>query len=169
MKKKNPQAPNAGGQTSDVVPEVRNPRTEDATGKSDEELRHFAVARLAEYLDIGASLVQRCEHLAELPTGDRLAPLYAAARLMHANANVARSFAHVAQVERRQKTIIEHIQPRVLQMADSNSTLENELEADLKLTMLRYLKLLADETLVPSLNEAAAEAESNSRQDNVAK
>ena len=88
---------------------------------------------------------------------------------MHANANIARSFAQVAQVERRQKTIIEHIQPTVLKMADSNSTLENELEADLKLTMLRYLMLLADETLVPSLNQAAAEADEGARQDDATK
>jgi hypothetical protein len=165
MTKENPQAARTDGQTSDVVSEEQNLRTEDAAGKSDEELRHFAVARLAEYLDIGANLVQRCEHLAELPKGDRLAPLYAAARLMHANANVARSFAHVAQVERRQRTIIEHIQSPVLQMADSNSTLGNQLEQELRLTMLRYLKLRADETLVPTLNEAAAEAEGNARQD----
>jgi hypothetical protein len=165
MKKENPQAARTGGQTNDVVHEVQNPRTEDAAGKSDEELRHFAVARLAEFLDMGSGLVERCEHLAAVPKGDRLAPIYAAARLMHANANVARSFAYVAQVERRQRTIIEHIQPTVLKMADSNSTLENRLEDDLRLTMLRYLKLLADETLVPSLNEAAAEAEDKARQD----
>jgi hypothetical protein len=77
---------------------------------------------------------------------------------MHANAHIARSFAQVAQVERRQRTIIEHIQPAVLKMADSNSTLENELERGLRLTMLRYMKLLADETLEPALEEAAAAA-----------
>ena len=169
MTQENPQAPDTGGQTSAVVSEVQNPRTEDATGKSDEELRHFAVARLAEYLDIGAGLVERCEHLAELPAGDRLAPLFAAARLMHANANVARSFAQVAQVERRSRRIIERVQPAVPNLNDSNSTLENELERDLRLTMLRYLKLRADETLVRTLNEAAAEAEGSAPQDDAPK
>ena len=154
MTEDNPQAPaDAGGQMS-----AAGQRTESALDKSDEELRRLAVARLAEHLDIGSSLVARCEHLAELPKGDGLAPLYAAARLMHANAHIARSFAQVAQVERRQRTIIEHIQPAVLKMADSNSTLENELERGLRLTMLRYMKLLADETLEPALEEAAAAA-----------
>ena len=153
MTEPEPSATGSGGQTN-----AAELRTEAALDKSDEELRRLAVARLAEHLDIGSSLVARCEHLAELPKGDGLAPLYAAARLMHANAHIARSFAQVAQVERRQRTIIEHIQPAVLKMADSNSTLENELERGLRLTMLRYMKLLADETLEPALEEAAAAA-----------
>jgi hypothetical protein len=53
-------------------------------------------------------------------------------------------------------------------MADSNSTLENSLERELRLTMLRYMKLRADETLEPALNEAAA-AEDDAPQGDVPK
>ena len=126
MKKENPQAARTGGQTSAVVPEEQNPRTEDATGKSDEELRHFAVARLAEHLDVGAGLVARCEHLANLPGGDRLGPLYAAARLMRANAQIASALARVAQVEIRRRSIVERIQPPDPRLAELNS--KNEVE-----------------------------------------
>ncbi|HEY0282670.1 MAG TPA: hypothetical protein VGC27_08610 [Rhizomicrobium sp.] len=134
------------------------PGEEQSSSLRDEELRRLAAERLAEHLDIGASLIARCEHLAELPKGDRLGAIYAAARLMHANAHVARAFAQVAQLERRQRTIIEHIQPLVLKSADSNSSLENELERELRLKMLRYMKLVAAETLDPALDEAAAAA-----------
>jgi hypothetical protein len=128
MTKENPPAPETGGQTNDVVSEAQNLRTEDAAGKSDEELRHFAVARLAEYLDIGASLVARCEHLAELPKGDRLGPIYAAARMMRANAQVAEALARVAHVEIRRRSIVERIQPRTPTPDELNSKLKKETE-----------------------------------------
>jgi hypothetical protein len=133
--------------------------TEDTTDTADmstEQLRHHAVGRLAEYLDFGTSLVQHCEHLAALPTGDRLAPVYAAARLMIANARVAQAFVEVAELERRRRTIVEHIQPTVVQMADSNSTLANKLEEELRLKMLRYMTLVASEKFDPVLKDAPA-------------
>ena len=168
MKMDDPQAAHTGGQTSTVASEAQNLRTEDATGKSDEELRRHAVTRLAEHLDIGSGLAARCEHLADLPTGDRLAPINAAARLMHANASVARAFAQVAQVERRQRTIIEHIQPLVPKKADSNSTLESLLERAIRLKMLGYMAVRASETFDPVLKEAFDDADHAAEEESAA-
>lgn len=149
-----PQAPaDAGGQTS-----ASALRTESALEKSDEELRRLAVARLAEHLDIGSSLVARCEELAHASRGDRLGPLHAAARLMRANALVAQALANVAQVERRRRTIVEHIQPPGFKFADLNSTLENRLAAALRLKLLGYMTLVADETFNAALDEIPDDA-----------
>jgi hypothetical protein len=130
--------------------------TIDTADMSAEQLRHHAVGRLAEYLDYGSSLVEHCEHMAALPKGDRLAPVYAAAKLMSANARVALAFAAVAELERRRRTIVEHIQPAVAKMTDSNSTLGNKLEQELRLKMLRYMTLIASEKLDPALKDAPA-------------
>ena len=97
---------NADEAQPNAVPqiEVQAPPTED-------ELRRLAVERLAEHMQIGASLIARCEQLAMAQRGDRLAPIYAAARLMRAQAHGADALAHVAQVERRRRSIVERIQP----------------------------------------------------------
>ncbi len=77
---------------------------------TDDALRRLAGTRLAQHLEIGAVLVARCEQLAMAARGDHLGPLMAAARLMQANAKVAETLAHVALVERRRRSIIEHTQ-----------------------------------------------------------
>ncbi len=77
----------------------------------DDDLRRLAVERLAEHLDMGAALIGRCEDLASASRGDRLGPLYAAARLLRANAHVASALAQVAQVERRHRSFVQRIQP----------------------------------------------------------
>lgn len=151
MTEDNPQA-GTGGQPSFAD------RDKDAVAMSDDELRHHGAARLAEHLDMTTDLVERCGQLAGMREGDRVAPLYAAARLMQANAQIAKALGYVAQTEIRRRTIIEHIQPPAAKTAYSNCSLENRLEDELRLTMLRYMKLLADETLEPSLREAEAEA-----------
>ena len=135
-----PQAAGRGGQTNAVVSEAQNPRTEDATAQSDEELRRLAGARMAEHLDMGVSLVARCEHLAELPKGDRLGAIYAAARLMRANAFIAQALANVAQVERRQRTIVERIQPPDPKEAELNARLQNE-ERDSEYRLKLYRRM----------------------------
>lgn len=102
MTQKNSEA--AEGQSNLVRQvEVQAPPTED-------ELRRAAVEHLAQHMEIGAALIARCEHLAMAQRGDRLAPIYAAARLMRAQAHVADALAHVAQVERRRRSIVERIQ-----------------------------------------------------------
>jgi hypothetical protein len=113
--------------------------------KRDDELRLLAAERLAEYLDIGAGLVARCEHLAAVPKGDRLGPLNAAARLMRANAQVAQALATVAQVERRRRSIVERIEPVDPKIAELNSeNKKNEIGAETRLKIYRRMKELVE-------------------------
>ena len=168
MKKENPQAAPTDGQASAVASEAQNPQTETSPENTDEELRRFAVARLADHLEMGVSLVARCEHFAELPKGDRLNPLFAAARLMNANANVAKAFAQVAQVDRRQRTIIERVQPPAAQNTDSNSTLEYDLERMIRLKMLGYMAIVVSERFDPVLKEAFDDAEHAAEEESAA-
>jgi hypothetical protein len=119
-------------------------RTDDALSKSDEDLRRMAVARLAEHLDIGSSLVLRCEQLANATRGDRLGPLYAAAKLMGSNARVAQALAHVAQVETRRRSIVERIEPLGRQKGELNWGSPPPSEEDTSLDELeRRLQALA--------------------------
>jgi hypothetical protein len=94
----------------DITIREATPSPPHPTARPEDELRRFAVERLADHLEIGASLIERCERLAFAQRGDRLGPLYAAARLMQAQARVADALAHVAQVERRRRSITERIQ-----------------------------------------------------------
>ena len=123
-------------------------RTEDALAKSDEELRRMAVARLAEHLDIGSSLITRCEELAQVHRGDRLGPLYAAARLMNANARVALALAQVGQVESRCRSIVERIQPPDPKTAELNSQLQQEEGgSECRLKVYRRMSELVDQSI----------------------
>ena len=63
-------------------------------------------------MKIAADLIAHCQQLAsDAGNGDHLGPLSAAARLINSNARMAHALGHIALVERRQRTIIEHIQP----------------------------------------------------------
>ncbi len=68
-------------------------------------------------------MLARCEAMSNVARGDRLGPIYAAARLMNANAQVAHALAHVALVERRSRSIVETIQPPRPENAELNSRL----------------------------------------------
>lgn len=118
-----PQAGDDDGQTNPAAPEEEQNHT---PSKADDALRRFAAEQLAQHLETGASLVERCEALALTSRGDRLGPLNAAARLMHANAHVAQTLAHVALVERRSRSIIERIQPPDPKIAELNSKMQDE-------------------------------------------
>jgi len=144
MSKADPTAAASGPQNTDA-PEAQPP--------SGDALRSHAAARLAEQLDIGADLLARCEHFANLPKGDRLGAVYAAARLMRANAMAAQALGQLAEIERLESRIAKHIQSPVPDWTDSNSILEESLPRELNLTMLRYMKLIAEETLGPALRE----------------
>ena len=121
---------------------------------SDEAMRRHAVERLADHLDIATELMERCEHLAALPKGKRVEPIFAAARLMQADAHVAKALAQMAQVERRQRTIIERIQPSVPVSNDSKSKPVGVLIETLSEKMLRYMNVLVDEKLTPTIIQA---------------
>jgi len=92
-----------------------------ATQSKDEVHRQSAVEELAGYLARGGAMLARCEAMSNVARGDRLGPVYAAARLMNANAQVARALAHVALVESRRRTIIETIQSPQPKNAELNS------------------------------------------------
>ena len=92
-----------------------------APQSQDEVHRQSAVEELAGYLVKAGGMIDRCEAMSKAARGDRLGPVYAAARLMNANAQVARALAHVALVESRRRMIIETIQPPAPKKARLNS------------------------------------------------
>jgi hypothetical protein len=94
--------PHAAGQGGNVT--VLAPQSQD------EVHRQSAVEELAGYLARARGMLDRCEAMSKAARGDRLGPIYAAARLMNANAQDARALAHVALVESRRRMIIETIQ-----------------------------------------------------------
>ncbi len=83
---------------------------EENTSEKLPDIRQFAADKLAEHLAVGVSLAQLCEALANKVKGDRLGPIYAAARVMRANASVAEVLATVAGIERRRRSIVERVQ-----------------------------------------------------------
>jgi hypothetical protein len=87
----------------------------------DEVHRQSAVEELAGYLARSGGMLARCETMSKAVRGDRLGPIFAAARLMNANAQVARALAHVALVESRRRVIVETIQPPQPKNAELNS------------------------------------------------
>ncbi len=98
----------------------------------DEALRRLAGKRLAEYLNIGVGLATECSRLASGKSRDHLGPITAAARLFNSNARVAQALALVALVERRQRTIIERIQPPKPDAAELNSRNAEKARSDLE-------------------------------------
>ena len=105
--------PHAAGQSGNVT--VLAPQSQD------EVHRQSAVEELAGYLARARGMLDRCEAMSKAARGDRLGPIYAAARLMNANAQVARALAHVALVESRRRMIIETIQSPQPKKAELNS------------------------------------------------
>jgi hypothetical protein len=105
--------PHAAGQGGNVT--VLAPQSQD------EVHRQSAVEELAGYLAKARGMLARCEAMSKAARGDRLGPVYAAARLMNANAQIARALAHVALVESRRRMIIETIQSPAPKKAELNS------------------------------------------------
>lgn len=99
-----------------------------AHDNSDEELRRLAVSRLSKHLDVASGLVTRCEAMAKVRRGDRLGPIYAAARLMRADAQVAKALAQVALLETRHRSIIERVQPPASKSPELNWSLQSRGE-----------------------------------------
>ena len=114
--------PHAAGQGGNVT--VLAPQSQD------EVHRQSAVEELAGYLAKAGAMLDRCEAMSKAARGDRLGPIYAATRLMNANAQVARALAHVALVESRRRMIIETIQPPPPKKAELNSRFSSAEEND---------------------------------------
>ena len=112
----------AAGQSGNVT--VLAPQSQD------EVHRQSAVEELAGYLVKAGAMLDRCEAMSKAARGDRLGPVYAAARLMNANAQVARALAHVALVESRRRMIIETIQPPPPKNTELNSRFSSADEND---------------------------------------
>ena len=101
-----------------------------APQSKDEVHRQSAVEELAGFLARGGAMLARCEAMSNVARGDRLGPVYAAARLMNANAQVARALAHVAVVESRRRTIVETIQSPRPKDAELNSRFPSPQQED---------------------------------------
>ena len=100
--------PNSEDQTAEPTARPEEPNE---PLSSDDTLRRAAVQHLADEVEIGSSLLARCEEFALKSRNTHLAPMHAAARLMQANAKLADSLSNVAQVERRRRSIVERIEP----------------------------------------------------------
>jgi hypothetical protein len=112
----------------------------------DEVHRQNAVEELAGYLTQSREMLARCNTLSKATRGDRIGPLNAAARLMTANAQVAKALAHVALLESRHRTIVETVQSPKPEKPDLNSRLPAPLsDAETMAEMERRLDLLAEE------------------------
>lgn len=159
-----------GTENNDLAPQsasAPHPQTEENPADhsideplDDETQRRRVAGRLSDQLDLNVDLAAICEHLAGIPKKGRIEAVYAEARLTQANAQLARALAHLLKVERRQTTIVQHIQQRAPISNHSNSseglsTVEAELVDGLQSKIFRYLKLYADEILNPALEEAA--------------
>ena len=116
-----------------------------APQSQDEVHRQSAASELAAYLASARTMLARCEAMSKAARGDRLGPIYAAARLMNANAQVARALAHVALVESRRRTIIETIQSPAPKKAELNSSFSSgEEQDDARAQLERRLDHLAE-------------------------
>lgn len=104
----------------------------------DERLRQDAVETLAATLADSATLLAGCKAMARAKRGDRLGPIYAAARLMNAHAQVARALALVGLVEHRSRTIVETIQTPDPKIAELNSRFaSHEDDEDMRAALQR--------------------------------
>jgi hypothetical protein len=105
----NPTAPRALA-VSPAPSQAAPPRASVAERAQDDAYRQVTVQDLALALSRSDALLARCQAMAEVANFDQLGPINAAARLMNAQAQVAKALAQAAQVERRSRTIIETVQ-----------------------------------------------------------
>lgn len=137
---------------------VTKPEASDDDGLPDDEtLRRHAAGRLSEQLDIAAGLGATCEHLAELPMRERIEAVFAAARVMQATSQLGRSLAQLLKIERRQLSIVQHVQPAPPTSNHSNASGEADAAMidDMLSKFFRYMKIYADEELGPVLERSA--------------
>ena len=109
-------------QTGAEAPASQSP----AEAWSDEAYRHFAVEQLALQLARGGKLLARCESIVEVTPDSELGPIREAAKLINANAHLAKALAQMALVERRSKTIVETIQKVDPEIADGTMHLTHK-------------------------------------------
>jgi hypothetical protein len=135
MTDENAPAAGQGGTVTVLAPQTR-----------DEVHRQNAVEELAGYLTQSREMLARCNTLSKATRGDRIGPLNAAARLMTANAQVAKALAHVALLESRHRTIVETVQPPKPENPELNSQIPNPLSAAKTMAEMEYrLEQLTEE------------------------
>jgi hypothetical protein len=98
----------------------------DRLAAKDDAYRQITVQDLALALSRSDALLARCQAMAEVADFGQLGPIHAAARLMNAQAQVAKALAQTAQVERRSRRIVETIQRPDPENAGLNSIFSNE-------------------------------------------
>jgi hypothetical protein len=114
--------------------------------RDDEAYRRLAVEELTLHLARGGALLRRCEEMAELAEVGEYGAILAAARLMNANAQLAKALAQVALVERRSRTIVETIQRPDPKIAGLNSSLPPLLKnQEIRAVLERGLRLLLEQ------------------------
>ena len=96
----------------------------------DDAYRQIAVEELAVQLSRGTALLAQCQVIAKL-TPESLGPIREAARLMNANAEIAKALARMAQVERRSRTIVEADQKPDPENAGLNARFPAALESEI--------------------------------------
>lgn len=136
--------PTAASRGTDIVPAPQKGEII-APLSHDERHREAAVESLSESLDEARALLARCTAMANAKRGDRLGPVYAAAKLMQAHAQIARALAHVALVERRSRTIVETIQPRAAKNPELNSAISYPPGESPKEKLLDLIKRLLEQ------------------------
>ncbi|GAA0588547.1 hypothetical protein [Rhizomicrobium electricum] len=120
-----------------------------------ESLRRVTALRLVEHLDDGVELASEiCNDPYFRNPEDRITATLAMARMVSANAQLGRAIAAFAQVEQRRRMIVERVERPVPVSNDSNSIQDIALAHDIRHKMFRYMKVLADETFDPAIQEA---------------
>jgi hypothetical protein len=120
--------------TGEVAPTSQSP----AKPRPDEAYRRFAIEELALQLARGSKLLAHCEAIAKVSPADALGPVREAARLINANAQLAKALAQMAMVERRSKTIVETIQMPDPNIAGLNARFPKALESETMRAALEY-------------------------------
>jgi hypothetical protein len=122
------------------------------------DVGQYAVGKLAEHLEIGVTLAHHCEIQAGKAKGDRLGPVYAAARLMRANAAVAEALATVGGIERRRRSIVERIQPPDPKKTQLNSHLqERKITAEERAKIYRRMNEHVEQSIRARMGEEGVE------------
>lgn len=143
---------------------------------TEDEKRQQSADRLLSQLDVVTDLTRHCQHMASIPANDRIAPVYAAARLMTATALVAKALGTLTHTETRHRQIIEQAEPLAAQKPYSNAKLDTPAPPEatdlskqagaaldsvlfdtLQRKMLLYMNLLAAETFDKDLKKAYPE------------
>lgn len=137
-------------------PPPKAPRNDGPPPTWDDVVRQGTVLRLMEHLNVGVQLAADISKDPAFSADDRLQAVFAAARMINANAHLGKTIGYLAQVEQRRRTVVQHLDPPKV-WNDSNSIPEVLLERELTLKMLRYMKVIADETFDPAIEEAAQE------------